>query len=192
MVNAIPDKTVLESYVRGSNFDAICEANLKVNQALCGAALSIGTNVEIIDTPGYAPHINDENLMQLSAEAAKAAIPEYPYKVVHTMGSGSTDMGDLSCIMPIVHPYAGGAAGRSHGSNYKIADPVAACVASAKLQLALLLLLLDNGAKRAYQIIEEYQPRFASKEEFLSYVDSLNACGDRIAYGEDGVAHVRL
>ncbi len=55
MVNAIPERAVLESYVRGSSFEGIVEANKKINRALCGAALSLGTNVEIIDSPGYAP-----------------------------------------------------------------------------------------------------------------------------------------
>ena len=65
MVNAIPERVTMESYVRGASYDAIVETNKKVNRALCGAALSIGTNVEIIDIPGYAPHINDKNMMEL-------------------------------------------------------------------------------------------------------------------------------
>ena len=144
MVNAIPEKAVLESYVRGSSFEAICDANKKVNRALCGAALSIGTNVEIIDSPGYAPLLNDENMMQIVLEAAALAVPEYEMNRIDSIGSGSTDMGDLSCIMPVVHPYAAGAVGRSHGNDYEIKDPVAACVASAKLQLGMLYVLLSS------------------------------------------------
>lgn len=97
MVNAIPEKTVLESYVRGASFDAICKANQKVNQALCGAALSIGTNVDIADTPGYAPLVCDANLMQVTAEAVQLAIPEYEFHIEDNFSSGSTDMGDLCC-----------------------------------------------------------------------------------------------
>ena len=51
MVNAIPATTQLESYVRGDNFDAIIQTNNKVNRALCGAALSVGTNIDITDIP---------------------------------------------------------------------------------------------------------------------------------------------
>lgn len=192
MVNAIPEKTVLESYVRGASFDAICDANRKVNRALCGAALSIGTNVEIIDTPGYAPLQNDPNLIAIAAEAARMAIPEYEFSVLEHMGSGSTDLGDLSCIMPVVHPYAGGATGHAHGSDYKIEDPIAACVASAKMQLSMLLILLSDGAKRAKQVIDEFQPVFASKEAYLSYVDGLNTAGDRIEYRDETVVHVNI
>ena len=193
MVNAIPETAVLESFVRGASFDAICDANKKVNRALCGAALSLGTNIEIVDIPGYAPLLDDPNLVKLSAEAAQLAIPEYEYHVSDKISSGSTDMGDLCCVMPVVHPYAGGAEGRSHGNNYEIVDPVAACVGSAKLQMGMLLLLLENDAQRAKKVIAEYKPLFASKEAYLQYMDSLNKEGDRIVYNEDEtVAQINL
>ena len=193
MVNAIPESAVLESFVRGATFDAICDANKKVNRALCGAALSLGTNIEIVDIPGYAPLHDDPNLVKLSAEAAELAIPEYEYHVSDKVSSGSTDMGDLCCVMPVVHPYAGGAQGRSHGNNYEIVDPVAACVGSAKLQMGMLLLLLENDAQRAKKVIAEYKPLFASKEAYLEYMDSLNKEGDRIVYNEDEtVAKINL
>lgn len=185
MVNAIPESAVLESYVRGATFEAITDANKKVNRALCGAALSLGTNIEIIDVPGYAPHKDDENMMKIAAEAAKMAIPEYEFNVSDKFSTGSTDMGDLSCVMPVVHPYAGGAAGRSHGNNYEIQDPVAACVGSAKLQLGMLLILLSNDGQRAKQVIDEHKPLFKSKEEYLQYMDSLCCEGNRIEYNAD-------
>lgn len=191
MVNAIPEKAVLESYVRGATYEAILQANQAVNRALCGAALSIGTNIEIIDNPGYAPLVNDENLMQVTKEAADMAIPEYEFQTQSVFSSGSTDMGDLSGIMPVVHPYVGGATGIGHGNNYEIADPVAACVASAKMQLAMLLILLSDGGNRAKQIIAEFKPKYASKDAYLSFVDGLTTAGDRIEY-EDNIAKVRI
>ena len=109
MVNAIPETVRLESYVRGKTFEAIAAANRKVNQALCGAALSIGTNIEIVDIPGYAPLVNAPEMIALAKDAAALAIPQYELSVRESYSSGSTDMGDLSCIMPVVHPYAGGA-----------------------------------------------------------------------------------
>ena len=117
-------------------------------------------------------------------------LPEYTFNINEGISSGSTDMGDLSCIMPVVHPYAGGAKGTAHGSDYYIEDPEAACVASAKMQMAMLYILLSDGAKRAKAIIENYKPLFASKEDYFAYVDSLNKTGDRIAYGESGEARV--
>lgn len=192
MVNAIPDKVTLESYVRGTTFDGIAAANQKVNQALCGAALSIGTNVDIQDIPGYAPLNNDQNMIDVLMEAAKIAVPEHPFTYNPAIGSGSTDMGDLSCIMPVVHPYMGGAVGKGHGSDYYIADAETACVGSAKLQLEMLHILLSNGAERAQKVIAEFKPMFESKQAYLAYMDSLNCSGDRIVYGEDGVASVNI
>lgn len=192
MVNAIPEKIVLESYVRGATFDAICEANKKVNQALCGAALSIGTNIEICDTAGYSPLVNDTNMINVVQEAAQLAVPEYRFLTFDEIGSGSTDMGDLSCIMPAIHPFAAGSKGSAHGSDYEISDPVAACVGSAKMQLAMLYLLLSNEAKEAKRIIDEYVPAFASKEEYLNFVDGLNCSGDRIDYSDEKVVSVSV
>lgn len=192
MVNAIPAKAVLESYVRGSSFEGIIDANKKVNRALAGAALSLGANVEINDFPGYAPHVNDRNMMLLSKEAYELAMPGIEFGYTEQMGSGSTDMGDLCCVMPVVHPYAAGAIGTSHGSDYYIKNPVDACVGSAKMQVAMLYLLLKDEAARAKKIVEEYKAPFATIREYLDYMDSLVDSGDRIEYTDDGNAKVRL
>ncbi|MBR2466549.1 MAG: amidohydrolase [Clostridia bacterium] len=191
MVNAIPECAVLESYVRGKNYKAIVRENKKVNRALIGAALSLGANVEIIDTPGYAPNVNDKEMIDVARDAAKIVLGE-DLNTSKSYSSGSTDMGDLSCIMPTVHPYCGGARGTAHGNDFEICDPEAACVTNAKWQLAMLRILLENEAERAKKILADFKPLFSSKEEFLSYQDSLASSGDRIVYGEDGTATVKL
>lgn len=192
MVNAIPGEVALESYVRGKNFESIVKTNRKVNQALIGAALSLGTNIEIIDTHGFAPTLHCEELNEAAIEAVKLQLPGYKCAEHHGTSTGSTDMGDLSCIMPVIHPNVPGAAGMGHGMDYRIADPVAACVDSAKFQLALLSILLTNGGQRAKSIIQAYKPTFNSKEEYFAFVDNLNDCGDRILYRDDGNAEVRI
>jgi len=92
--------------------------------------------------------------------------------------------------MPVIHPYAGGNQGTSHGSDYYIADPIAACVDSAKLQLAMLHMLLSNGGARAKEIAANYKAPFTISE-YLEYMDSLCDSGDRIEYGENE-AKVRI
>lgn len=191
MVNAVPSEAVIESYVRGSSFEAICSANRRVNQALCGAALSINTNVDITDTSGYAPLKNDEGMIEMAKKAAEISIPEFELKVYNRTSSGSTDMGDLSGIMPVVHPYCAGAVGTAHGSDYYIKDPDVACVSSAVFQLGMLYCLLSDGAKCAKKIIKDFKPQFKSREEYLRFVDTLNSSGDRIEY-LDGEARVNI
>ena len=190
-VNAIPDQVIIESYVRGGSFDAMNEANARVNRALCGAALSLGANVDIQDTPGYAPLDNAQGMIDLARDAAEY-IPEIPYKYDERCSTGSTDMGDLSCVMPVIHPYAPGAVGVSHGSDYYIEKPELACVGSAKWQLAMLSLLLENDGARAWAIKESFKPQFASRQDYFDYVDKVFCEGNRIEYHDDNTVSVKL
>lgn len=183
-VNAIPDEVIIESYVRGNSFEGIESVNKRVNRALIGGALSLGANIEIEDTPGYAPLKHCKPMIQLTEDAA-AFLPEVPYKKWDTISTGSTDMGDLCCVMPVIHPSSPGAVGTPHGADYFIANPDLACVVSAKWQVAMLTLLLQDGAKRACEIVETYEAPFASKEEYFAYIDSLAGAGERITYEED-------
>ena len=192
MVNAIPETVTLESYVRGRSFDAIIDANKKVNRALVGGALSVGTNIEIIDTSGYAPLINDKNMMEMARDAFLEIAPDKPISFSNSIGTGSTDMGDLSCIMPVVHPHASGVRGRGHGNDYEVVDPETACVLNAKWQVNMARLLLCNDAERAKKIIAEFKPLFESKEAYLAYVDALNSSGEKITYNEDGTALAQI
>ena len=190
MVNAIPETATLEAYVRGLSYEAIVENNKKINRALVGSALSLGANVEIIDAPGYAPHVNDNGMISVAEEAFNKMFPAKKFVVLNQYTSGSTDMGDLSCIMPIVHPYAPGAKGNAHGNDYYIVNPELACVDCAKWQLSMVKVLLENDAIKAKEIIKNFVPRY-TKESFLAMQDSLNDCGDRINY-LDGKAEVRI
>ena len=58
--------------------------------------------------------------------------------------------------------------------------------------MAILYVLLSDGAKRARRIIEEFKPRFESKKEYLDFVESISSFGERIKYCEDNRAEVVL
>ena len=191
MVNAIPEEARIESYIRGATFEAIAKANKKVDRALIGGALSLGANIEIIDIPGYSPFKNDENMRDVAIEAASIAGIDDLF-VTRNVITGSTDMGDLSAVMPTVQPYSAGSRGAGHSKDFVISDIDEACVKSAKWQIAMLELLLSDGAVRAKKIIDEFTPVFATKEEFFAYQDSLCTSGDRIVYNEDGTAEIKL
>ena len=185
-VNAIPDRVIVESYIRGISYEAMKEANSKVNRALTGAALSMGANVDIEDIPGYSPVLNNQMLADVAEKAVKEIFPDAPLAILPGVGTGSTDMGDLSTVMPILHPYAGGSTGFSHGSNYKVVDIENACVDSAKWQIVMLDILLRDNAAEAYKILENFKPYFKSKEEYFEYMDTFNRSGDRIEYSDEG------
>ena len=191
-VNSIPDKVTLESFVRGSSLDAMKKTNKKVNQALIGATFSLNTNVEILDTPGYAPLQNDAQMIALAKDAAAVAVPEETFVVNESPFTGSTDMGDLSCIMPVIHPMISGCVGSLHSTAFKAENLEMACIANGKFQLAMLYLLLENNGERAKKIVEEFHPLFETKEAFFQYMKEMQTSGERIVYREDGTANIRI
>ena len=185
IVNAIPETVCIESYVRGKTYDALVKANKRVNQALIGSALSLNNNIEILDYPGYSPEVNDTGMNDLARQAIKMALDIDCY--VGGTSSGSTDMGDLSVVMPTVQFFSAGATGTSHGNDYKIVDVKKATVDSAKVQCALLYLLLKDDAKKLYDIKSKYTPVYPSIKAYLDYIDKIFSSGDRIIYNENNV-----
>lgn len=192
MVNNIPETARLESMLRASNYEALEWENKKINMALIGAAISFGVGIEINDEPGSAPLFHDKNLAMAAKEAFDRVAPladipsEKCSEAFGGVGGGSTDMGDLAMVMPVIHPYIGGAEGKGHGNDYYIVAPETACVTNAKWQVAILKVLLENGGKRAREIKENYHPPFATKEEFFAKQDSLHSSGNRLEYLADG------
>ncbi len=189
-VNATPDLVTLESYVRGASLEKIALVNSKVNRAISAAAVAMGAKVRITDFPGYMPRLNYSPLAEVYAEAANH-VCSFKYNPAG-WGTGCSDMGDISTIMPSIHPNMSGSAGGAHGTTYQIVDPESACVTSAKCQLLTLKLLLENGAEKAKQIVESYEPPFKSKEEYFAFVDSLDMDKQTVTYEEDGSVTLRF
>ena len=190
-VNIIPCQATLESYIRGASFDAILDANRKVDRALAAGALALGARVSVSDRPGYAPLVNSPELAQAAGEAMRALLGEDRVKITNDWTTGCTDMGDVSCIMPVLHPHIAGAAGKSHGDDYHLVDREMACVNSAKGQLLLMALLMENGAARAKQIVERYHAPYESKAAYFATLDAILRDRELIEYHED-TAQIRL
>lgn len=190
-VNAIPERAKVESYVRGASYDSIYKYNKKVNLALAASAAAIGCNVEIDDYPGYFPLNNDPNLSEVIADAMRAVAGPDSVDVDGKWGTGSTDMGDISAIMPAVHPHAAGTIGTGHGMDYYIDDKKLACLYPAQCLVLTADKLLTDDAKLAKKIIAEAKPLFASKEEYLKAIDSLSMKQDAVVYNEDGTVTLK-
>jgi hypothetical protein len=88
-------------------------------------------------------------------------------------GGGSTDMGDLSHILPTVHPYAGGASGAGHGADYRIDDYTRAVANPAKAMAMSVVDLLANDAQQAKRVVAEFKPRM-TRAEYLAYLRRLS------------------
>jgi amidohydrolase len=171
-VNVIPSDVRISTYVRGKTLEAITDANRKVDMALAGGAISMGAKVEIFDIPGYMPLINDSNLMSLAKNSIAGLLNGED--IGHrTHATGSTDMGDISMVMPAIHPNVGGTEGTFHGSDYRITDEETAYILSSKILASIAVELLSENGKKAVEIKNNYKPYFASIRDYLEYTESL-------------------
>jgi len=192
VVNAIPDQVELISFLRGADIKAIMEANEKINRAFAGAAAGMGCSLHIRDSHGNAPRHNDPNLQDAFYEIGKDFFPKEEINFAAEWGTGCSDMGDISMVMPAVHPYIAGASGIAHGSDFRIEDPELACVTSAKIQAGTAALLLFNGAERAKKVIAEKKVAYPSIKNYLEEINKINSSCDAVSYNEDGTVTLRF
>ena len=77
---------------------------------------------------------------------------------------GSTDMGDLSQILPIIHPRSGGAEGTGHGNNYFIKDYEKSVINPAKAMATTIIDLLWPDDMQINEVINNYKPNYSISE----------------------------
>lgn len=192
-VNIIPDEMVIESYVRGSNIEAMKRENKKFNRALAGAAAAIGCELHIDDKPGYSPEIHDVAYMQLVEEVCKdlagADRVNFEYD---SWSTGSSDFGDLTCVMPGIQFTSAGASGTAHGVNYYLTDPERLLINSIKAQLLVADKLLKDDAAKAKEIVANYKAPYASIPEYLDAIGDFILDRDVVEYEENGNVKLNL
>jgi metal-dependent amidase/aminoacylase/carboxypeptidase family protein len=165
-VNVIPAEVKLETYVRGRSVEAILDANAKVDRALRAGALALGATVEIETLPGYLPMRCDDAMAAHFKQTMARLVGEDHYRQIGHR-TGSTDMGDLSQVMPVLHPYIGGARGSGHGADFQIADPALAYIAPAKALAAMAIDMLADGAAGAREVVRARPPM--TRAQYLSF-----------------------
>ena len=163
IVNNVPADVRMESYVRGKTVEAIRDANTKVNRALRAGAMSVGAEVEIDDHPGYMPYIKDARLDELLKENAVALVGDDQIKF-KGHSTGSTDLGDVSCIMPTTSIGMGGCTGDDHGRSFKIVDKEIAYILPAKVMALTCVDLLYDNAKLSKEILNGFKPTIQQRD----------------------------
>jgi amidohydrolase len=170
-VSAVPAEVRMETFVRGKTLDAIMDANKKVDRALRAGAMAVGAGVRIQTIPGYMPLTQDSRMNEIFRPVAAELVgAECVGHVAHR--TGSTDMGDLSQIMPAIHPYVGGATGLGHGADYVIQDYQLAVITAAKSMAAMVVDLLADGASLGNKVVAEHRPEM-TRTEYLKFMRSL-------------------
>lgn len=171
MVNNVPADVKIETYVRGKTIEAIMDASKKVNRALRAGAMAIGAEVEITEIPGYMPSINDAQLTDLMKKNAIHLLGEENIKEDEHR-TGSSDVGDISCIMPSSGVNVGGVSGNGHSRDLKIVDPYMTYVVPAKIIAMTIVDLLSNNAAKAKEILSSFKPRIP-RESYMDYWNKL-------------------
>jgi metal-dependent amidase/aminoacylase/carboxypeptidase family protein len=164
-VNVIPGEARIETYVRGRTLEGIRDANARVDRALKAGALALGATVDIETWPGYLPLSPDATMAAFFTDTARTLFGECR-NAGHR--AACTDMGDVSQIMPVLHPYMGGASGTGHAADYAIADPMLAYVAPAKALAAMVIDLLFDDASGAREVLARARPRM-TRESYLAF-----------------------
>lgn len=159
VVNVVPAEVSLETFVRGRTVEAIADAEQKIDRALRAGAMAIGAKVEIQTIPGYMPLLNNPDMAEVFKSNAATLLGEDEF-MDGGHGTGSTDMGDVSLIMPALHPGLGGAVGTGHAADYEIVDKELSYLGAAKLLAMNAVDMLYGDAGAAKKIIDSYKPEF--------------------------------
>lgn len=167
VVNSVPDEVCIDTYVRGASLEAIEKGSAAVHRAVNGAAQMIGAGAEIESMAGYLPLCEDAQLNDVFVKNAIAVLGEDGV-IVGDETLGSTDAGDLSQLLPTIHPTVGGFCGKLHSRELAVCDPDTYTASALMLALTAAELLYD-GASLAKKIKTDFAPKM-TKQEYLQYV----------------------
>lgn len=174
-VSAVPSNVTLEWRVRGSNLDSIVQNSLTVDRSFKAGALAVGAKVKITNIAGYMPMRNNIVLQDIFTLNALDTVGKESVLIRPDSynGGGSTDMGDLAQIMPVIHPYCGGAIGTGHGKDYVIEDYQTAVIEPAKTMAMTVIDLLSEQASKAVEV-KETDNTPMTKDQYLKFQRARN------------------
>ncbi|SCY26785.1 amidohydrolase [Desulfoluna spongiiphila] len=168
-VNVVPADVRMESFVRGRTIQGMQDASKKVDRAIQAGAMAVGASSTIHSMPGYLPLLT---VPELDALFKENALPFCGPRVIEGAEfAGSFDMGDLSHLIPCLHPFTGGVTGNIHTREFSVSDPEAAYLFPAKALAGTLIDLLRDGAKKGKAIIDGFSPRL-TKAQYLGFLET--------------------
>ncbi len=169
-VSAVPSDVRLEWRVRSATPKVVVENSEAVDRCFRAGAMAVGASVNITTIPGYLPMRHDTKLQDIFRRTAIGLLGEQSTLVMPARRNrgGSTDMGDLSHIIPACHPYTAGAVGPGHSSEYIITDYESAVIVPAKIMAMVVIELLADGAKRAKEVKANHRP-LMTKQAYIKF-----------------------
>lgn len=171
IVNVVPADVRMESYVRARTIKSMIDANIKVNRALMAGAMAVGAQIEITEIPGYLPILKHDSMEKVLRKNLNYIGLEDNNIIEGGDFTGSFDFGDVSHLIPTLHPMVGGISGALHTRDYKIVDEDLAYLVPAKAMALTVVDLLFDNAQEAKEILNNFKP-VMTKEEYLAFMES--------------------
>lgn len=155
-VNTIPDRTVLETYVRANDNETLFQACSRFDGCMEHCAKALELDCVISDTAGYLPLTQSKELNRVVREnmlryCTQEEIVEGP------VSGASGDVGDLSFLIPTIQFGFSGVKGRFHDDSFQIFDYENCYITSAKVMLGTIYDLIAVPDTRVSY--KEYQNR---------------------------------
>jgi metal-dependent amidase/aminoacylase/carboxypeptidase family protein len=170
-VNVVPASATIETYVRASNLEALRLVNDRVDRAAMGSAISLGAGLTVTNLAGYLPLRTSPALNELLDDSAGAVVGVENIGQEGHMG-GTTDVGDISHLIPTANLWFGGAEGSFHAADFVLSDHRAPIAAAAQTILGALVQLHDSSTGAMDKVQGEFVPAL-DKSEYLDLLRSL-------------------
>lgn len=168
VLNSVPDRVVMEEKVRARTLAGIEDAKAKVDRAFDAAVMAFGGRISRKNLQGYMP-VRVREADDVLIEAAEDLQVSYRTVKLTDHNNASTDVGDLTHLMPVLNFTFKGFEGSLHGADFKITDPETAYLMPAKMLALTVCKLLGNQGAKARKIIEEFEPVF-DRDSYVDYV----------------------
>jgi hypothetical protein len=108
--------------------------------------------------PGYLPQRNDRQMAELFGGNVEALFGAGSFEIGGHR-TGSTDMGDIAHMKPVIHPYLASALGKTHGADFRISEPDHAYLTPAKLlAMTAIDLLYGDAAPATHRVCLPSRP----------------------------------
>ncbi len=175
LVNVVPEEVDLETLVRGRTLEAFRDAARKTDRSFRAGALALGAGYRIETAPGYLPSLPQafpEELIEGIAEVAGR-----PPRVNACSGhmAGSTDVGDVQHLLPVLTFHTGGMTGDTHQTNFAIVDEEEAYVLTAKVFAICAYRLLKDGAALGKKLKQAYHPVFQNRQAYVQFLEQFRS-----------------
>ena len=146
-VNIIPDRTVLETYIRANSLDVLNYADERVNGCIKHCAEALDLQYEIEDTIGYMPLSQSAELNKVIKSNMLDICGEDDI-VKNVISGASGDVGDLCFLIPTVQFGFSGIDGIFHSDSFKIADKENCYINTVKIICGTIADLAANQSLR--------------------------------------------